>query len=108
MFAQFKEAPGHLREPSGMKFGFKNSARGMLATIIISVRVLIIHMVITIDIVVVNVASRCGFTSQYEGLQELWVSYKNEDLVVIGVPTNNFKQEPGTNSDIKKFCTNKY
>ena len=55
-------------------------------------------------IVIVNVASRCGFTSQYEGLQELWVSYKNEDLVVIGVPTNNFKQEPGTNSDIKKFC----
>ena len=54
-------------------------------------------------IVVVNVASRCGYTPQYSGLQKLWSEYKN-DLVVIGVPTNNFKQEPKSNSDIKKFC----
>ena len=54
-------------------------------------------------IVVVNVASRCGYTPQYEGLQNLWMNYK-EDLVVIGVPTNNFKQEPGSNSEIKDFC----
>ena len=52
---------------------------------------------------VVNVASRCGYTPQYEGLQNLWMNYK-EDLVVIGVPTNNFKQEPGSNSEIKDFC----
>ena len=55
-------------------------------------------------LVVVNVASRCGFTNQYEDLQELWSNYKNQGLVVIGVPTNNFKQEPGTNKDIKDFC----
>ena len=55
-------------------------------------------------IVVVNVASRCGYTPQYSDLQELWVNYKSKDVVVIGVPTNNFKQEPGTNKEIKDFC----
>ena len=55
-------------------------------------------------IVVVNVASRCGFTNQYEDLQELWSSYKNKGLIVLGVPTNDFKQEPGSNGDIKNFC----
>ena len=55
-------------------------------------------------IVVVNVASRCGYTPQYEDLQKLWTSYQNKDLVVIGVPTNNFRQEPGNNSEIKDFC----
>ena len=54
-------------------------------------------------IVVVNVASRCGYTPQYEGLQTLWDNFKN-DLVVIGIPTNNFKQEPKNNEEIKKFC----
>ena len=55
-------------------------------------------------IVVVNVASRCGFTNQYNGLQKLWTDYKDKDLVVLGVPTNDFKQEPGSNSEIKNFC----
>ena len=55
-------------------------------------------------IVVVNVASRCGYTPQYEGLQTLYDKYKTKNLVVIGVPTNNFKQEPGSNSEIKDFC----
>ena len=55
-------------------------------------------------LVVVNVASRCGYTPQYEGLQMLWSNYKNKNLVVIGVPTNNFKQEPGNNKQIKDFC----
>ena len=55
-------------------------------------------------IVVVNVASRCGYTPQYEDLQTLYNTYKDKDLVVIGVPTNNFKQEPGTNQQIKDFC----
>ncbi len=55
-------------------------------------------------IVVVNVASRCGYTPQYEDLQTLYDKYKNRDLIVIGVPTNNFKQEPGTNDQIKDFC----
>jgi len=55
-------------------------------------------------LVVVNVASRCGYTPQYEDLQLLWSNYKNKNLIVIGVPTNNFKQEPGNNSEIKDFC----
>ena len=55
-------------------------------------------------IIVVNVASRCGYTPQYDGLQTLWETYKKKNLIIIGVPTNNFKQEPGSNSDIKDFC----
>ena len=55
-------------------------------------------------IVVVNVASRCGYTPQYNGLQKLWAEYKDKNLVVIGIPTNNFKQEPGSNKEIKDFC----
>ena len=55
-------------------------------------------------IVVVNVASRCGYTPQYEDLQTIYNKYKDRDLIVIGVPTNNFKQEPGTNDQIKDFC----
>ena len=55
-------------------------------------------------LVIVNVASRCGYTPQYESLQTLWLNYKDKDLVVIGVPTNNFKQEPGNNKEIKDFC----
>ncbi|MEC7099863.1 MAG: glutathione peroxidase [Pseudomonadota bacterium] len=55
-------------------------------------------------IVVVNVASRCGYTPQYEDLQTLWSEYKNKNLVVLGIPTNNFRQEPGNNQEIKDFC----
>ena len=55
-------------------------------------------------LIVVNVASRCGYTPQYDGLQKLWSNYKNKDVIVIGVPTNNFKQEPGNNKEIKDFC----
>ena len=55
-------------------------------------------------IVVVNVASRCGYTPQYKDLQILYNEYKDKDLVVIGIPTNNFKQEPGSNNEIKEFC----
>ena len=55
-------------------------------------------------IVVVNVASRCGYTPQYNDLQNLWSKYKNKDLIVLGIPTNNFIQEPGSNKEIKDFC----
>ena len=55
-------------------------------------------------IVVVNVASRCGFTYQYEGLQNLWDRYKNKGLLVLAIPSNNFRQEPGSNEEIKDFC----
>ena len=59
-------------------------------------------------IVVVNVASRCGYTPQYEDLQSLWSNYKNKDLIVLGVPTNNFRQEPGSNKEIKDFCESNF
>ena len=55
-------------------------------------------------LVVVNVASRCGFTPQYSDLQKIWEDYKDKNVVIIGVPTNNFKQEPGSNKEIKDFC----
>ena len=56
-------------------------------------------------ILLVNVASNCGFTKQYEELQQLYDEYKNRGLIVIGVPSNQFgSQEPGTESEIKDFC----
>jgi glutathione peroxidase len=60
-------------------------------------------------VLVVNVASKCGFTPQYEGLEALYRKYKGQNFVVIGFPANNFLgQEPGTNEEIKQFCTLKY
>ena len=56
-------------------------------------------------ILLVNVASKCGFTKQYTGLQELYEKYKDKDFYVIGVPSNQFGgQEPGSNAEIKNFC----
>ena len=56
-------------------------------------------------LLVVNTASRCGFTPQYEGLQALWQRYRDRGLVVIGVPSNDFGgQEPGSAAQIKSFC----
>lgn len=56
-------------------------------------------------LLVVNTASRCGFTKQYEGLQSLYEDYQDRGLVVLGVPSNDFMgQEPGSNEDIKAFC----
>ena len=60
-------------------------------------------------ILIVNVASKCGYTPQYEGLQEIYEKYSDEGLVIIGFPANNFAgQEPGSNEDIKQFCTLNY
>ena len=57
----------------------------------------------------VNVASRCGYTPQYEGLQALYEKYGDDGLVVLGFPANNFgAQEPGTDAEIKTFCTRDY
>lgn len=59
-------------------------------------------------ILIVNTASKCGYTPQYEQLQELWESKKN-DIVIIGFPANNFgKQEPGSNEEIGAFCQKNY
>jgi glutathione peroxidase len=60
-------------------------------------------------VLVVNVASRCGFTPQYTALESIYEKYKDQGFVIIGFPANNFGgQEPGTNEEIAKFCTGKY
>jgi glutathione peroxidase len=60
-------------------------------------------------VLVVNVASRCGFTPQYSALESIYEKYKDQGFVIIGFPANNFGgQEPGTNEEIAKFCTGKY
>ena len=60
-------------------------------------------------LLVVNVASRCGFTPQYAGLEALYREYKDRGLVVLGFPCNQFlSQEPGTEADIRQFCSTKY
>ena len=55
-------------------------------------------------ILVVNTASYCGFTKQYDELQELWDLYKAKGLIVLGIPSNSFNQEKKTNSEVKEFC----
>lgn len=60
-------------------------------------------------VLVVNTASKCGLTPQYEGLEELYKTNKSKGLVVLGFPCNQFLgQEPGTSEEIRSFCTNKY
>jgi len=60
-------------------------------------------------LLVVNVASKCGYTKQYTGLEAIYEKYKDKGLVVLGFPCNQFgAQEPGTNEEIKQFCSLKY
>ena len=60
-------------------------------------------------IVIVNVASQCGFTKQYEDMQKIWDNYQSKGLVMIGVPSNDFgNQEPGNSKEIKNFCEAKF
>ena len=60
-------------------------------------------------VMIVNVASFCGFTPQYEGLEKIYEKYKDQGFVILGFPANNFgAQEPGTNEEIKTFCSRKY
>ncbi len=60
-------------------------------------------------LLVVNVASKCGLTPQYEGLEKLYKDYQDKGLVVLGFPANDFKeQEPGSNEDIATFCTTNF
>ena len=55
-------------------------------------------------ILIVNTASYCGFTKQYNDMQELWEKYRDRGLIVLGVPSNSFNQEKSDNSDVKEFC----
>lgn len=60
-------------------------------------------------LLIVNVASKCGLTPQYEGLEELYRAYRDKGLVVLGFPANEFAgQEPGTNTEIESFCTTNF
>jgi len=60
-------------------------------------------------LLVVNVASKCGLTPQYEGLEKIYEQYRGQGLVVAGFPANDFKsQEPGTNEEIQSFCTTNF
>ncbi len=60
-------------------------------------------------VLIVNVASKCGFTKQYTGLESVYKKYADKGFVIIGFPANDFgKQEPGSNGDIKTFCTSKF
>jgi len=60
-------------------------------------------------VMIVNTASKCGLTPQYEGLQALYYTYKDQGMVILGFPANSFMgQEPGTEAEIKEFCTLKY
>ncbi len=60
-------------------------------------------------VLVVNVASKCGYTPQYAKLEELYKRYGNGDFVILAFPANNFmSQEPGTNAEIREFCTSRY
>ena len=60
-------------------------------------------------IVVINVASQCGFTSQYEDMQKVWKTYQEKNIAILGVPSNDFgQQEPGSNKEIKNFCESKF
>ena len=60
-------------------------------------------------VLLVNVASKCGFTPQYAGLEKLYEKYKDKGFVIVGVPANNFgAQEPGSNEEIKTFCSRNY
>ncbi len=60
-------------------------------------------------VLLVNVASRCGYTPQYTALEAIYEKYKDKGFVIVGIPANNFmQQEPGTNEEIKTFCSRKY
>ena len=60
-------------------------------------------------IIVINVASQCGFTNQYEDMQNIWEKYQKKGIIMLGIPSNDFGyQEPGSSKEIKKFCESKF
>ena len=60
-------------------------------------------------IIIINVASQCGFTNQYEDMQKIWEDYQAKGVIVLGIPSNDFgNQEPGNSEQIKKFCESRF
>ena len=60
-------------------------------------------------IIVINVASQCGFTNQYEDMQKIWEKYQSRGVIILGIPSNDFgNQEPGSSQEIKNFCEAKF
>ena len=60
-------------------------------------------------IIAVNVASQCGFTKQYDDMQDIWEKYQSKGIIMLGIPSNDFGgQEPGTSTEIKNFCESKF
>ena len=60
-------------------------------------------------IIVINVASQCGFTKQYDDMQKIWEKYQTSGLIILGIPSNDFgQQEPGSSKEIKNFCESKF
>ena len=92
-------------------FFFKNSSAGNYEKVFYDFKIeSITGEIINFDkyrnkvVLIVNTASYCGFTKQYEELQELWDTYKSQGLIVLGIPSNSFNQEKTNNLEIKKFC----
>jgi glutathione peroxidase len=112
------DAPGAARSPAAMKFALALLAMtsALVATDLTAIPIKDIDGQETSlktyagkAILIVNVASKCGYTRQYAGLEALYRKYKDRGLVVLGIPSNDFGgQEPGTEAEIKEFCTKKF
>ncbi len=92
-------------------FFFKNTAHSNyekkffdLNTVSISGEIIDFNIYKNKAVLVVNTASFCGFTKQYEDLQILWEKYESKGLIVLGIPSNSFNQEKGNDEEVKKFC----
>jgi len=99
LLALFSAAPAYAAGASAFDFGFTDIDGGPMP----------LSQYRGKAVLVVNTASLCGFTPQYEGLQALWDAYRDRGLVVVGVPSNDFGgQEPGSSGEIKDFCATNY
>ena len=94
-----------------LMFFFKNAAHSNyekiffdLKTVDISGEIIDFSIYKNKAVLVVNTASFCGFTKQYEDLQTLWEKYESKGLIVLGIPSNSFNQEKGNDEEVKKFC----
>lgn len=99
LFATFFAPPAHADVPASLyDLSFNDLKGAPFDTLTLKGKV----------ILVVNVASNCGFTRQYEGLQDLYEAFKDKGLVIVGVPSNDFNQESGSEKEIASFCKLNY